>query len=434
MQMNKYVGAICLFTASLSAACAADVPSAPSAVVASNWTMTTATEARFFSWTATRGNPAGVQTPSNGSGAEFYMPYAVQVVGRPHDDVKVEILGRGGWVWARQSTAGLTGEVATSTDTVASATVTYLGIAGFQPFVSLNFNIPTGRSELFGSAANARMDPDLVDIATFGEGLNVGPTVGASLPINNEVTLTGSLGYTWRGSYKRENSLNATIFTPPTTGQFESNVNPGDVFTAYASVGYKSGAVAALMTGSFSSETSTVQDGAPLYQAGNRFLATAMLAYTWSNSSVTTLNVSGSHSERNKVLFLGASSLITEAMNTNSNLFRIGIQHLIPIDKFAVGPTASFLYRDRNGYDAETLQFVPEKERWAAGAIARYAPDDHVTFNARVEFVWTHEGDRPNAPGGLLFSELANAFVAGSSVPTISSTGIQGAIGANVKF
>jgi hypothetical protein len=34
----------------------------------------------------------------------------------------------------------------------------------------------------------------------------------------------------------------------------------------------------------------------------------------------------------------------------------------------------------------------------------------------------------------LLFSELANAFVAGSSVPTVSSTGIQGAIGANVKF
>jgi hypothetical protein len=400
--------------------------------VASAWAVTSATEARFFSWTSTRGNPVGVQAPGHGSGAELYIPYAVQVVGRPNDDIKVEILGRGGWVWAKQSTSGLTGEVATSTDTTVSATVTYLGVAGFQPFVALGFNIPTGRSELFGSAANARMDPDLVDISSFGEGLNVGPTVGASFPINNEVTITTSVGYTWRGAYVRENSLSATIFTPPTT-QVEANIDPGDVFTAVASVGYKSGAVAASVSGTFSNETSTVQDGVPLYKAGNRFLGSATVSYTWDNSSVTTLNATGSHSERNKVLFVGAPTLITEAMNTNSNLFRLGLQHLIPIDKFAVGPTASFLYRDHNGYDPATLQFVPEKERWAAGALARYAANDQVTFNARVEFVWTHEGDRP-APGGLLFSELANAFVAGSSVPEISSSGVQGAIGANVKF
>ena len=125
--------------------------------------------------------------------------------------------------------------------------------------------------------------------------------------------------------------------------------------------------------------------------------------------------------------------LLREPLNTNSNLYRGGIQHLVAFDRFAVGPTASFLHRDRNGYDSTTLQFVPAKDRWAAGAIARYAATDTVTLNARIEGVWTHENARP-APGDMLFSVLANGFVAASSVPVVSSRGLQIAVGANIKF
>src|SRR5258707_1338742 len=168
--MNKLVAALCGAIATTSFANAEDA--APSA-----WSITAASEARYFSWHSNRGFPVGVAT-GGGSGSELYIPYALQLVGRPHDDFKIEILGRAGWVQARQDTAGLSGQVATPTDTVISSTVTYYGLNGIQPFFSLNFNLPTGQSALFGTAANARMDPDLVDIAGFGEGLNVGPTVG----------------------------------------------------------------------------------------------------------------------------------------------------------------------------------------------------------------------------------------------------------------
>jgi len=405
----------------------------PAPAAAPVWTVTAASEARFFYWQSNRGVPVGVApTDGRGRGSEFYIPYAVQIVGQPVEDFKVELLGRAGWVWARQSTGGLTGEVATTTDTVTSGTVTYYGVNGIQPFVSLNLNIPTGESALFGTSANARMDPDLVDIASFGEGWNIGPTLGFNLPINKSLMVTASAGYNWRGSYLRDSSLSATIFTPPTT-QTPTNVNPGDELTLYGAVGYESGPYAVKVGGSVSGETTTTQDGVPLYRAGRRFLITGTFAYTWGTSGVTTLDISASHSDKNKVLFLGMSSLVTEPLNTNSNLYRVSIQHLFAFDRYAVGPTASFLYRDRNGYDSTTLQFVPAKDRWSAGAIARYAATDNVTLNARLEGVWTREGDRP-APGDMLFSVLGNGFVVASPVPVVSSWGLQLAAGANIKF
>jgi len=120
-------------------------------------------------------------------------------------------------------------------------------------------------------------------------------------------------------------------------------------------------------------------------------------------------------------------------MNTNSNLYRVGIQHLFPLGNLTIGPTETFLFRDRNGYDSATLQFVPAKDRFATGILARYAVSDNLMFNSRMEHIWTRERDHP-APGGQQFSVLANAFVAGSAVPVVSSSGWMFVVGATGKF
>ena len=111
-----------------------------------------------------------------------------------------------------------------------------------------------------------------------------------------------------------------------------------------------------------------------------------------------------------------------------------GIQHLFAVEKnFAIGPIASYLHRDRNGYDPGTLQFVPAKDRTAAGVLARYAVNDQITLNFRGEHVWTRENERI-APNGQQFSVLANGLVAALAVPVVSSTGWVVVAGANVKF
>jgi hypothetical protein len=395
------------------------------------WNVTVSSEIRYFSWQSNHGFPARFSLENSGSGAELYIPFAAQIVGRPNDNFKIEFLARGGWVWARQSTAGLTGEVATTTDTVANGTVTYLGLNAIQPFVSVSTNLPTGRSALFGVAANARMDPDLVDIASFGEGFNLGPTVGFSVPINSSLIVTSSAGYTWRGVYSRDNSLAAMELDP--TVQSATNIHPGNSYTVTSAIGYQANRVAASIIGTISQDTQTVENGVPLYRAGRRYVVSGTLSYTWPEAGVTTLAASAAHSNRNDVLFAGASALVTEAMNTNSNLYRVGIQHLIPVGRVTFGPTASYLHRDHNGYDSSTLQFVPAKDRWAAGGLVRVAATDTLTFNARVERVWVHENENP-AQDGQQFSVLLGGLVLANPSPAVSSNGWQFAVGATARF
>jgi hypothetical protein len=416
-----------------SAASAADllpVKASPAAVVSQAWEATLASEVRYYAWRGDRGSPSTSSTAS-GSGSQLYVPYALQIAGNPTEDFTLVLLGRSGWVRSKQSTAGLAGEVETITDTVATATLTYLGIAGLQPFVALSMNAPTGKSVLSGAQANARMDPDLVEVGSFGEGWNIGPTVGFSVPITASFMATASVGYTWRGRFDRERSsaeINPAV-------QSLTRLDPGDTITGTAALAYQGNPWAWSITGAISEETTTVENGIDLYRAGRRYLASAVVSYSWPEQlGQTTLTGAYSHSNRNEVKFLNVAALVAETFNTNSDPYRVGVQHLFPIGaNFAFGPTGSYLHRNSNSYDATTLQFVPAKERWAAGGQARYALSDKVTLNMRAEHVWVREDERL-APGGQQFSVLANAFVAGSAVPVVSSTGWMVAAGANAKF
>jgi hypothetical protein len=434
--MKRVLAAVCSLVTTTSMLWAAGTPGAgdgaatPASTVAQNWSATFASEVRYFSWKSSLSYPPGsADAAFSGSGSEIYIPYALQLVGQPNDNVKIEIVGRGGWVRARQTSGDRNGQVSAATDTQVSATATYLGINGIQPFVSVNFNVPTGKARLSSSEANARMDPDLVDIASFGEGFNFGPTIGVSLAIANNLIATFSVGYTQRGTYTRDGSLNPLAFPATAT----SEVEPGDVTTATASVGYQEGQLTGNITGSVSTETDTKADGQRYFRAGVRYFIGGTWAYTWPETwGVTTLSASAAHADKSKVLFVLATPLyVTEPFNSSSNVYRIGIDHLFPFGTFWVGPTASFLYRDHNGYNAQTLQFVPAKNRWSAGLSARNAVNDKVTFNARVERIWIHEN---TAYPGSPFSVLTNTLQPIQGMPAISSNGWQGSIGADVGF
>jgi hypothetical protein len=75
---------------------------------------------------------------------------------------------------------------------------------------------------------------------------------------------------------------------------------------------------------------------------------------------------------------------------------------------------------------------VPAKERRAVGALARVAPSEKLSFNARVERVWTHEESSLGANFSLLLVPPAGLPIPG--VPQISSNGWQFAGGATIVF
>jgi opacity protein-like surface antigen len=404
----------------------------PATAPSMSWSETFSTETRYFSWQGTRGTPTNavvfpgpVPLATPGSGSELYTPYAAQLVGQSND-LKIEMLMRGGWVWAHQSTAGLTGTVATATDTVASGTITYLGLRGLQPFASLELNLPTGLAALTAAQVNARMDPDLVDISTFGEGLNIGPTLGVNIPLAKAWLLTMSAGYTHRGAYNMEGPL-----TPPGGGAApqSTNIKPGDALTVTAVLGYQAGPLSAKVTGTITENGTTRENDTPFVKPGQRSLIAGTASYDWpgSHSGTTTVNATAAHSNRNEVVFqclMGCpTGLVGEPFNTNSNVYQAGVQHLFDFNKFAVGPAGSFLFRDNNGYEPTTLQFVPAKQRWSAGVLAQYAPTNSLSFSARLDHIWTHENLTPGLPNGEMFSVLAGTTVSAFTVPVISSTG-----------
>ena len=294
--------------------------------------------------------------------------------------------------------------------------------------MSLNANLPTGKTVLLGSQANARMDPDFVDISTFGEGLNLGPTAGFNFPITDSLLVTTSVGYTWRGRFTQDS------ISDPTNPFLTSRVDPGDNLTATAAINYQIGQLAIGFTGAVTWEIPTSVDGTNTLKPGNRFLLALQSSYVWPESiGTTTLNVSLAHYNRNRMLLPEFSFLAIETLNSNSSVYRVGLQHMVPVGNFQIGPIGSVLYRDHNGYNSATLQFVPPKTRWSAGMLAQYTPKESVTINARFEGIWTRENENPALDGGKL-DDLAGGVLPAATVPVISGTGWQTSIGINIKL
>ena len=229
----KSASAALLLSAVAYPAFAADlITKAPPLAPAPAWTTTFDTEVRYSSWERTEGNVPG---RPNQKGTQVYVPISLSTVGLVAKDWRVELFARGGYVSTDRSAQAFsplfttvpfaTGTSRTTTDTIMTGTVTYLGIDGVQPYYSLNLNLPTGQTVLRNFSGIARTDPDLVDVGTFGEGFNNAHTLGLNIPITTNTVFTINGGYTSKGSYNRETPDPATLLGTLTALEHYS---PGD--------------------------------------------------------------------------------------------------------------------------------------------------------------------------------------------------------------
>jgi hypothetical protein len=91
--------------------------------------------------------------------------------------------------------------------------------------LGLDFNLPTGKTNLRQRDLALIMDPDLVSINNFGEGFNVNPTVTIAKEWGDWVAGAG-FGYLWRGSYDFSKEINITDY------------QPGDIYNINAELRY----------------------------------------------------------------------------------------------------------------------------------------------------------------------------------------------------
>lgn len=397
------IGCFIATAAALTAACPAFAASATNASVSTAvnaWTVSFASELRLFSWESTRGYTNDVAPlHGNGKGTQIYVPTTFSLSGAINPDWNLSFVLRGGYVSAQQNTAGERGSVSTPVDTQTSATLTYNGINGIQPYVAMLVNFPTGESALYGSARFARMDSDLVAIGTYGEGLNIGPSIGANIPITQALMLTLSAGYTVRGPFDKEAA-------DPVTGLITAtdNVENGNEGTVSASLGYTKGPLLALGSISYSWDgISKVNEpgmfGFNEYRSGPRWMVSGNVTYNWTAHWSTGVNGFWVHSEKNDVLDSTRTYLIPEAFNSNSDVYQIGGSVTYTMaNGLAIGPVASFLYRNHNAVDPATFSYTPAKKRWAAGVKATYQVDNTSTLTASLKRVWVDENELPGPP------------------------------------
>jgi hypothetical protein len=98
--------------------------------------------------------------------------------------------------------------------------------------MGLDFNLPTGKTDLKAKDQILLMDPYLISINTLGEGFNINPTLSLAKEWGKWVFGMG-IGYLWRGKYNFGNIRE----TPYSIIQIE-DYSPGDIFNLTAEICY----------------------------------------------------------------------------------------------------------------------------------------------------------------------------------------------------
>jgi hypothetical protein len=406
---------------------AAEIPTPVQATSQSgNWQISFDSDTRYYSWSGTRGFPTtgfntlpvSADSKARGSGQQTYSPFGLQITGKLSDDWKIELAARSGYVSSRQTTPGIIGSIDTWLDTSLSGTLTYYGWKGIAPFASLNFNLPTGTTVLGVNSFFARMDPDLVGVASFGEGFNFGPTLGANIALSDSLILNLSAGYTNRGTFDQIGVTD--LVGHPQAGI--SRLNPGDNVTVQGTLGYAINKLTLQLTGMYMTDTTTASDGNPLYKAGDRRFVIGSAAYQWTDWWTSSLRGTWTYASKNLLRNgVAGTPLTLEAFNSNSNVYQVTYENRFKAGIVSFGPTVGYLYRDHDQYDPIINLFVPQKTRWAAGGLLDLNLTNQFTVFTRLERVWTSENANPG-PGGPL------------KVPPVENRGWMGSIGGTARF
>jgi outer membrane putative beta-barrel porin/alpha-amylase len=385
---------------------------------------------RFSTWQGTRGS--NVFAPERGKGTQYYAPLSLGLTYERAGAFRIETKAVTGYASAHHDTVGQEASIDTLVDTQVATTVTFLSPEVFQPFIGVALNLPTGRTYLPGNTRFTRMDPDLVEIGTYGMGLNVNPTVGLTFAPNGNTAVSLGVGYAWMGAFTRE-------AVDLTTGIFDAMqlVKPGDTFTANGTISTAIQNLTIVGSFAFMAETDLLQNGAPVGRKGSRFVANAAAVYVINDRWNFEGNLSWSYLGRDKVTDPVLGSLVDELKNSNSDVFILSAQpNYMVTDRFKVGVNYSLLYRNANSYDVVQEQFVPAKLKQSAGVALAYAVTDKLKFDFRLAHFWVVQQDGPFLP--VAFEQFGSPlqFVSEQMFqpPNLHYTGWSGGLAAHGRF
>jgi len=390
-----------------NAAYAAYVKAPPLAAAPNPWSAFTSNEVKYASWTGTRG--ANVFAPDRGAGYQVYSPTTIGIDYNMPSEFKLETRLRGGYVYTAQNTPGQQARYEGPVDTQAAFNLTFLNFDSIQPLLGLTLNLPTGNSYLPANQRFTRMDPDLVEVGSYGVGFNVNPTAGFTFGLNETTAVSLSAGYTWQGNFTRE-GINMFAMPNPNTPppenvivsafDLQQKIHPGDAFTANGNISSKFGNLFLITSFAYMGSTRASIDGFATGKTGPNFTVNGAANYQIDDRWALSTNVSWSFVEKNEVPDgLGLNGLVPELRNSNSNVVIGSIEpSFMATDRLRLATNYSFLYRDRNYYDPLQELFVPAKQKHTVGGSVTYAATPTSTVTLRGSHAWVRQDDGPFVP------------------------------------
>lgn len=412
------------------AAYAAYLKAPPLAVAAATFSAFSNSEVRYSSWNGTRGS--NIFAPDRGSGYQIYSP---TTAGFNYEvpDLKLESRFKGGYVYSNHSTPNQLAIYNGPIDTQATFNATFQDFETIRPTLGVALNLPTGNSFLPGNERFTRMDPDLVDVGSYGVGFNINPTAGFVVGLNESTALSLSAGYAWQGAFTKE-AVQLGV-TPSnfliSTFDIRQKVNPGDTFTANANLTSSVGKNLLLQASfAYMAESKLTIDGVPAGRAGAHYVSNAAANYQIDERWALALNGSWSFQEKNEISnFMGG--LVAEPKNSNSHLLIGSIEPSYQAtDSLKLAVNYSVLYRNQNFYNQLEDQFSPAKLKHTAGISASYAITPNASIDLRGSHSWVRQSDGPLLVTTILPPPPAFALLP----PTMTFEVWAASIGATMTF
>ncbi len=253
-------------------------------------------------------------------------------------------------------------------------------ISGKMPvdvFIGLDFNLPTGKTNLKQEDLVLIMDPDLISINNFGEGFNINPTLSMAKEWKNWVVGIG-IGYVWRGEYDYSENI--------------KDYNPGDIFNTNAELRYYFYDWNARLFGGYVRHNTDKIKDADSHREGDYYSLGFGLNYTPQKWDVAIILQS---IFRNKSKFQeAAGGLFTEANKSYGDEWvgDISLKHFLD-DKTAIKSFIQGLFITKNDYPSDSPFFVGRREKFSLGLGTTRTFSPHIEGELNIKGFVMHDAE-----------------------------------------
>jgi hypothetical protein len=271
----------------------------------------------------------------------------------------------------------------------------------FDILLGLDFNLPTGRTNLKEKDLALLSGQDLVSITTFGEGLNINPTISLAKEWEN-LSAGFGLGYDWRGKYDYSSTL--------------KEYDPGDIVNFTTQLNYDF--LTNYQTRFFADYAYFNKDkvkGEDYFQESGFFLLGLGLNYNqprWDvKADLQNILRGKSKLVKEEALTIPAiPAFSTEDKNSHGDEWIANLSWRYSLsDQTSLNSLMGFLWADENDYPSSNLMYIGKKQKLSLGVGASRKINTRIDADVLVKGFLLNQNDR-NYQGISLITRLTTPF------------------------